>query len=111
MNLPFLPTEIWCIIIEFKELLEISVPGTYIIRKTINNKIKEQIATIDNRYKLSNLNYIYEYNYGVYGFHEGCCKFDQIRTLSETENKLAKENLFLNLPQQFYQSIRIIFDD
>ena len=101
---PQLPQEIWDIILDFKEKLEIEIPGRYIICKTIDGKYKEQVAHIDARH-LGKSKYVYEYNYGLFGYHEGYCTRDQIRFLTLEEQDLVKNNQFFNLPQQFYHSI------
>lgn len=104
MKLPILPKEIWDIIFEYKEILEVPIPGKYIICKTINNEYKEQVAVIDYRYKIKTNKFGYEYNYGVYGFHEGFCLRNQIRNLTNEEKNFSINNQFWNLPQEFYQS-------
>ena len=104
MSLPILPPEIWNIIFNFKEKLEIQLNKKYIICKTINGEYKEQVATIDCRYK-NKTKYIYEYSYGILGYHEGYCTRNQIRELTDEEKTHIQENRYFNLPQQFYHSI------
>lgn len=104
IQLPHLPNEIWDIILDFKEKLEVPIPAKYIICKTINGQHKEQIATIDGRH-MGHSQYVYEYNYGIFGFHEGFCTKDQIRNLTPEEQILLNERKSFSLPQQFYHSI------
>ncbi len=76
---------------------KVQINHKYIIRR----KDKEQIVTIDNYDKETG---IYEFNYGVYGFHEGCCKINDIRELTPSERATWDRGEYWNLPQQFYQS-------
>lgn len=101
----YLPQEIWDYIFDLKEQLEIKVPGKYIIVKTIDGKVKEQIATVCSRYKNKQHAYTYEYYYGIMGFHEGFCTKDKIRELTPEEQNFHKQHKIFNLPQQFYHSV------
>ena len=47
---------------------------------------------------------MYSYEYGIYGFHEGYCLYDQISELIIEEKDNLKNGRFWKLPQQFYQS-------
>lgn len=96
-----LPKELWEIII-FRHLcqIKIKIGGLYIIRKLINNSYKEQIARIDGMWKNNN-KYYFNYYYGIFGYHEGCCTIQQVKLLDE--NQLKKQ--YWELPQQFYQSV------
>ena len=78
----------------------ITVPGNYVIRRKIDGVWKEQYANITN--KLENL---YEYDYGIVGYHEGYCKLEEIRELSATEKQVEASGRTYLLPQQFYQSM------
>lgn len=71
-----------------------------IVRKTKDNQIKEQYATIDHIHDDGTI----EYNYGYFGFHEGFCVPNQIRSMTDTEKQYLNNNQWWNLPQQFYQS-------
>lgn len=82
----------------------IKIPGFYIITRFINNIKKEQIVTIDSKYKVGSTT-IFEYNYGIFGYHEGYAKIDSIRNLTKEENEKKKEGKLFSLPQQFYHSI------
>ena len=61
----------------------ITIPGNYVIRRKIDGVWKEQYVNITN--KSGNL---YEYDYGIVGYHEGYCKLEEIRELSPTEKQL-----------------------
>jgi hypothetical protein len=78
---------------------DIKIPGNYVIMK--NNL--EQCVTIDRQINENGI-ILYEYNYGVFGFHEGICSVRKIRNLTEKENQSLVNNKFLEVPQQFYQS-------
>jgi hypothetical protein len=41
---------------------------------------------------------LYEYHYGIWGFHEGFCYSKNLRVLNKFENKLKKENRYFELP-------------
>ena len=85
---------------------KITIPGRYIITKSINNTIKEQIVTIDSYYyDIHSNSKIFYYNYGIFGYHEGCAKINCIRELTNKEKELQKNNRIFQLPQQFYHSI------
>ena len=58
--------------------LQIKIPGSYIICRIINNTLKEQYAKIDRIFKGKNC-YLFEYHYGIMGYHEGIFKLDEIR--------------------------------
>jgi hypothetical protein len=45
---------------------------------------------------------LYEYHYGLFGFHEGFCKEKNLRELTPEENKLKNEGMYMKLPHQFY---------
>ena len=96
---------------DFKEEarhLKIKVPGWYILQRNIRNKNLKQIVHIDNCYKTKKNNkkiVTYEYNYGLWSYHEGYCKIDDILQLNSTEKQLLKNRDFFKLPQQFYHSV------
>ena len=46
----------------------------------------------------------YEYNYGIFGFHEGNCNEYQLRDLSTEEHTRLIEGSIYGLPQEFYHS-------
>ena len=50
---------------------------------------------------------LYEYHYGLFGYHEGFCKAKNLRELTPEENKLKNEGRYMELPQQFYHSLPI----
>lgn len=81
---------------------QITIQGSYIIRKTLDGVQKEQFVTIESYSKEED---IYNYHYGFIRSHEGCCKLDKIRVLTESEEALRSTGSNLRLPQQFYQSI------
>ena len=64
-------------LVEEAKHLKITVPGWYILqRKSLkSDKILKQIVHIDKFYKpLKNKKkIIYEYNYGIWSYHEGYC--------------------------------------
>lgn len=82
---------------------KIKIPGRYIISRVKNDKKIEQYVYIDGKFKGKN-GYLFEYNYGVMGYHEGICKLDEIRELNEEETGLIKSKQFFSLPHQFYHS-------
>lgn len=43
---------------------------------------------------------LYEYHYGIWGFHEGFCYSKNLRKLTNEEQKLKKENRDFELPNQ-----------
>lgn len=55
-------------------------------------------------YKKMHENTSYEYHYGFLGFHEGFCKKDNLRELTEEEKQLMQNNRFFSLPHQFYDA-------
>lgn len=83
----------------------IKINKHYIITKNINGEEKKQCVRIDDFYlfKLKNgLNEkMYSYEYGIYGFHEGFCLYEQIKDLTYEEKDNLKNGKFWNLPQQF----------
>jgi len=87
--------------------LQIKIPGSYIICRNINNTLKEQYAYIDGKFKGKN-GYLFEYHYGIMGYHEGICKLEEIRELNEEELRHVESKEFLRLPHQFYHSIPIL---
>ena len=56
--------------------------------------------TIDGVY-----NDLFSYNYGNFGFHEGYCRIDEIRDMTDEEKEHVSQNNWWSLPQQFYQSM------
>mgnify|MGYP001469578739 CR=1 FL=1 len=48
---------------------------------------------------------LYEYHYGLFGYHEGFCKAKNLRELNPEENKLKNEGRYMELPHQFYHSL------
>ena len=88
--------------------LKMKIPGWYILKRQTRNKEKKQIVKIDNAYtrigKDMKKVFIYEYHYGMYSYHEGCCKFENIIELTPEEKNLLKNNEFWKLPQEFYHS-------
>ena len=78
----------------------ITVPGAYVIRRKIDGVWKEQYATVT-----SCINDTYEYEYGIVGFHEGVCRYHNIRHLTEHEEQIRLQGQSWKLPQQFYQSM------
>ena len=78
----------------------ITIPGPYVIRRKVDGVWKEQYASVT-----SCSNDIYEFEYGIVGFHEGVCRYHNIRHLTEEEEELRKQKMYSSLPQQFYQSM------
>ena len=66
---------------------------------------KEQIVYIDEVYTCEDGTILYNYYYGIMGFHEGCTSENNVRELTEEEKNYKENNEFWKLPQQFYQSI------
>ena len=97
----FLPPELYDIII-FRHLVDIKVKvgEHYIIRKLINSVYKEQIVKMDAIYKYNN-KYLFNYHYGIFGYHEGTCTIKNILELTPEQEKKK----YWELPQQFYQSV------
>lgn len=83
--------------------LQIKIPGSYIISRIKNNKIIEQYAYIDGKFKGKN-GYLFEYHYGIMGYHEGICKLNEIRELNEEEIRHRESKSIMSLPHQFYHS-------
>ena len=82
----------------------IRINDYYIIVKETDGYVKKQYAKIDGLvYGEDNKKY-YTYYYGHFGFHEGCCSYDEIRELNDTEKISSESDNFWELPQQFYQS-------
>ena len=48
---------------------------------------------------------VYYYTYGIFGFHEGYCNENQLRNLTDKEQKRLNEGYIFGLPQGFYHSI------
>lgn len=86
--------------------LQIKIPGSYIISRN-NNTLKEQYAYVDGRFKGKN-GYLFEYHYGVVGYHEGICKLEEIRELNAEETRLRESKSIMSLPHQFYHSIPML---
>ena len=42
--------------------------------------------------------------YGIFGYHELCCKEENIRHMTEQEQSSHKKGEYWDLPQQFYQT-------
>mgnify|MGYP005996587263 FL=1 len=87
----------------------IKINKSYIIEKNINKEIRRQIVRIDdyevilNKYCFKDK--LYSYYYGVVGFHEGFCTYEQIKELDDVQNEANKKGLYWKLPQEFYQSM------
>lgn len=47
---------------------------------------------------------LYEYDYGLIGFHEGVSTIQNLRQLTAAEQQLVSAGTMWQLPQQFYQS-------
>ena len=78
----------------------ISIPGAYVIRRKVDSVWKEQYATVT-----SCVDNTYHFEYGIVGFHEGNCRYHNIRHLTEEEKELRNQKMYSSLPQQFYQSM------
>lgn len=100
----FLPIEIIDLIL-FKYIckLKIKINDKCIIQRKIDGIIKEQIVNIDNIY-IYNKKLIFEYNYGIFGYHKGFCRIEEIREMTDEEKELSIQKKYWSLPQQFYQS-------
>ena len=106
-NLPYIPDELWdMILFKYACKLKIKIGNKYISRKEDKDgRIKEQVVTVDSIGEYDNNQGVYaSYYYGVYGFHEGFCRLDQLREMTEEEKEHSVNNRYWNLPQQFYQS-------
>lgn len=95
--------------IEMKDVckeINLKIPGIYVIvKKSIYDERIEQIVNITfTEYIKENDLTLYNYDYGVFGFHEGCCTRDEIRRLTFKEKINSQQRKFWELPQQFYQS-------
>lgn len=96
---------------DFKEEarhLKIKIPGWYILHRKVRNKNLKQLVQIDNCYKTKKNNkkiVTYEYNYGLWSYHEGFCKIDNIIELNSEEKQLLKNKNFFKLPHEFYHSV------
>lgn len=83
---------------------DIKINNYYIIVKEMDGNVKKQYAKIDGFvYGADNKKY-YTYYYGNFGFHEGCCSYDEVMELNDAEKILSESDKFWELPQQFYQS-------
>ena len=96
-------------LVEEAKHLKIKVPGWYILKKKskTSNKLLKQIVQIDNVCKKIKNNkkiITYEYNYGIWSYHDGFCTIDRILELTPEERELVKNKNFFKLPQQFYHS-------
>ena len=80
--------------------MSINIGETYIITK--NNK--KHVAQIDYIVEINGKT-VYEYNYGLLGFHEGSCLKENISELTDLEKQYNENYNFCKLPQEFYQSI------
>lgn len=83
---------------------QITIKGTYIIMKVEDNIKKEQVATIESFNTMNDGVRIYNYDYGIFGFHDGVAKIEQIRALTKEEQDNHSKNHYWKLPQQLYQS-------
>ena len=86
----------------------IKINDYYIIENKIRGENIKQIVKIDDYEVIKDINgltnYIYSYDYGVYGFHEGFCLYHEIIFLTDEEREKNKNGRFWELPQEFYQS-------
>ena len=82
----------------------IRIPGKYIITKNIDGLEKKQVVNIDYKYINKDGTSLYEYNYGIFGFHEGYAKLEQISFLNKEQLEKFRNGQYWSLPQQFYQS-------
>ena len=86
--------------------MEITLNNKYIItRNYTNDHIKEQVVTITNKEEDTDGGYIYKFDYGNVGYHEGYSKLENIRELTDEERGYSDNGEYWKLPQQFYQSI------
>ena len=77
----------------------------YIITRTGNHRTASQIVKIDGfRRNDGRSQVLYQYYYGVMGYHEGYSIRSNIRHLTAEEHRLHSDGQFWKLPQQFYQS-------
>ena len=100
-------------LVEEAKHLKITVPGWYILQRKSHrsDKILKQIVHIDKYYKSmkNKKKIIYEYNYGIWSYHEGYCLIDSILHLNSKEKELLNNRQFFKLPQQFYHSNMDVF--
>ena len=84
-------------------MVEIKVPGVYIVSRIVDNKKKEQLVTI----RFAEYNGFYNYDYGTCSYHEGYCKKEEIRELTPEEKVKYSQNKYFELPHDFYHSVMI----
>tara|TARA_B100000242_G_C42708044_1_gene331071 strand:- start:57 stop:317 length:261 start_codon:yes stop_codon:yes gene_type:complete len=77
---------------------QIKIPGHYI---ATNSNGKEQIVKLDQKVETNGMYYGY---YGMNGFHEFVTNGENVRELTDEEQKNFSEKKYWSLPQQFYQT-------
>ena len=81
----------------------------YVIERTIEKdgeiKAQSQYIKIDGWIDDGKNNVLYEYHYGIFGYHEGFTNKEKIIKLTQEEQKFVDERKFHKLPNQFYHSI------
>ena len=82
---------------------KITIDKRYIIEKIINGEVKRQYAYVDDEYEYQ-AKMFYDYTYGTFGFHEGCCELKNIKELTQEQKISAYAGRYWELPQEFYQS-------
>ena len=84
----------------------IKIDSYYIIqrRDSESGTMREQVVKIDSFINSEEHTKLYSYYYGVFGFHEGLCRIDEIRELTASESREHVAGNYWKLPQQFYQS-------
>ena len=91
--------------------LKININQKFIIVKNYPDKwgiksIKRQVVTIDNidiYNENGKLTYVFDYYYGVFGYHEGYAYINEIQDTTKEQKHFIKKGQFWKLPQQFYQ--------
>jgi hypothetical protein len=82
---------------------EVKIPEYYIL-KSADGSEKEQIVKYHSKGKNKENEIIYYGYYGINSYHEVASRPDNIRELTEKEQKLFSEKKYWSLPQQFYHS-------
>ena len=76
-----------------------------VINETITEVTANSFHVNFNKVLEINGKTVYEYNYGLQGFHEGSCLKENISELTDLEKQYNENYDFCKLPQEFYQSI------
>ena len=88
----------------------ITLPGYYIVQRknsrgnTVEQHVKLESTTVESTTEGNSGQTIYCGYYGTFGYHELCCKEENIRHMTEQEQSSHKKGEYWDLPQQFYQT-------